>query len=82
MCDSTVFVEGKCNRCGRARTQDSEYVDDVEGLAKEVVNAAYDYFGELRETATTGPELQRVIVRLADRLRQYHYDGDGCVDEH
>jgi hypothetical protein len=80
MCDSTTFVDGRCGRCGRRTVQDVEYVDDIEMLAKDVVNAAYDYFGDLREGPSSVPELQLAIVRLADRLRQYHYDGDGCLD--
>jgi hypothetical protein len=80
MCESTRFSDGKCERCGRSLVQDREYVDDVEMLAKDMVHEACDYFDDLWDTAAAGPELQRAIVRLADRLRQYHWEGDGCLE--
>ena len=80
-CLSENFVDGKCARCGRPRFEDAAYLDKVETLAWATVNATYDHFGDLRGTAPSGPELQRAILRLADRLRHYHYDGDGCLDD-
>jgi hypothetical protein len=80
MCESASFIGGKCERCGRPLIQDRDYVDDIEMLAKDVVDEAVDFFDDLRGTASNGPELQRAIVRLADRLRQYHWDGDGCLE--
>lgn len=60
---------------------DAEYFDEIEGIARDIVNAAYDeYEGGLRAAAESGPNLQRVIVELANSLRHYHYDGDGCLD--
>ena len=61
----------------------AEYHDRLEAAAWEVVGKAYDEYGDdLRGTAQDGPALQRAIVDLANMLRTYHYQGDGCLDEH
>lgn len=81
-CESVSFENGRCSCCGRPRIQDPEYVDALESRAWDVVNAAYEHFGdELREAAPDGPQVQRAIVGLADLLRHHHYEGDGCIDD-
>ncbi len=73
--------DGRCVRCGRPVQPDVEYFDTLESLDWDVVNAAYDEYGDgLRAAAESVPSLQRVIVELANSLRHYHYDGDGCLD--
>jgi len=79
-CDSPSFTDSKCDRCGRPVHEDVDYLEEIEELAGEVVAAAYDEYEELRPTSGLGTPLQQAIVRLDDRLRSYHYDGDGCVD--
>lgn len=80
-CGAQDFAAGRCERCGRPRLNGGEYLDEIEALAWAVVNEAHEHYVDLRATADSGPELQRAIVRLADRLRHYHFDGDGCVDD-
>ncbi len=77
-CGSDSFTGMKCDRCHRPLHEDVDYLERVEELAGEVVAAAYDEYDELRSTPRT--PLQDAIVRLADSLRSYHYEGDGCVD--
>ncbi|MCP4032480.1 MAG: hypothetical protein GY734_14780 [Herbaspirillum sp.] len=80
-CQGTSFVDEKCEFGGRPRVPDTEYFDAIEGLAWEVVNAAYDEFGEHFSLAETGDSpIEQAIIRLGVRLRHYHYDGDGCID--
>ncbi len=80
-CQSAESDDGRCIRCRRPVQPDIEYCDTLESLAWDAVNAAYDEYGdELRATAESGPPLQRAIVELANSLRQYHYDGDGCLE--
>ena len=78
-CGGDAFTDSKCDRCGRPLHEDVDYLERVEELAGEVVAVAHDEYGRLRATPA-GP-LQEAIVRLADELRSYHYDGDGCVDD-
>jgi hypothetical protein len=78
-CGWTEFTDDACSRCGRPLIEDHVYLDDIEALAREVVDAAHDEYGDLRGTADVGTDLQRSIVQLANRLRSYHYDGDGCL---
>ena len=78
--EGETFVDGRCDRCGRPRLEGAEYLDEIESLAATVVSEAHEYFGDLRGTADGGPELQRAIVHLANQLRHYHFDGDGCLD--
>ena len=77
-CGWGSFTGMKCDRCGRPMHEDVDYLERVEELAGEAVEAAYDEYDELRSTPRT--PLQEAIVRLADSLRSYHYEGDGCVD--
>lgn len=79
-CGWQEFADGACVRCRRPIVEDHDYLDDVEELAAAVVVAAHDEYGDLRGTADEGSDLQRAIVDLANRLRSYHYDGDGCLD--
>jgi hypothetical protein len=78
-CDWTEFTNDACSRCGRPLIEDHVYLDDIEALARDVVDAAHEEYGDLRGTADVGTDLQRSIVQLANRLRSYHYDGDGCL---
>jgi hypothetical protein len=80
-CEGIEFLNGACTRCGRPIQAAAEYTDELEGLAWNVVNFAHDEYGDLRGTATNGSDLQRAIVELANALRHFHYDGDGCLDE-
>ena len=71
-----------CERCGRPRVPDPEYFDAIESLAAEVVNAAYEELGDQFSLAQTGRSpIERAIIQLGIRLRHYHYEGDGCLDE-
>ena len=80
-CQSSESRVGRCLRCRRPVQPDVEDFDILESLAWDVVNAAYDEYGdELRAESESGSPLQRVIVELANSLRQYHYDGDGCLE--
>lgn len=80
-CQSAESDDGRCVRCRRPVQAGVEYFDTLESLAWDVVNAAYDEYGDgLRTAAESGPLLQRVIVELANSLHHYHYDGDGCLD--
>lgn len=81
-CLTDVDLEANCSRCGRPQIQDPLYVDKLEGLAWDVVNAAHGEYGEgFRRRADSGTELERSIVRLADRLKHWHYEGDGCLND-
>jgi len=79
-CSGVDFVDDQCARCGRPRIEDSSYLEDVEALAWSVVNAAYDKYGDLRGAAGGDDVLAVAVVNLANSLRHYHYDGDGCLD--
>jgi hypothetical protein len=80
-CWAASFADGRCARCGRPVEEDRDYLDEVESLGWAVVGAAFDENPELRQHAESGTPLQRAIVELANRLRHYHYEGDGCLDE-
>jgi uncharacterized OB-fold protein len=80
-CGSVRFTAMRCDRCGRPLHEDVEYLERVEEAAGEVVSAAYDEYDELRAEPGTRTPLQQAIVELADSLRYYHYEGDGCVDD-
>ena len=80
-CGYANFTEGRCSRCRRPICEDPGYLDDIEELAGEVVAVAHDEYDDLRGTADSGTDLQQAIVRLANGLRHYHYDGDGCLDD-
>lgn len=72
----------KCARCSRPPVQAVDYVDTLETLAWAVVSAAYDEFGDGFRQSTGGvSKLQGSIVRLADELKHWHYEGDGCLAE-
>ena len=79
-CLGTDFHDASCVRCRRPIQLPSEYADELERLAWAVVDCAYELYGDLRGTAATGSDLQRRIVDLANALRHFHYDGDGCLD--
>ena len=74
-------MNGRCDRCARPIQPDPDYHDTIESLAWEVVGAAHDEFEDLRGSAAEGTALQRAIVELANELRGYHYEGDGCLDD-
>jgi hypothetical protein len=80
-CEGIEFLDGSCMRCGRPVQAPAEYTDELERLALEVVNLAHAEYGDLRGSAAAGPDLQRTLVELANMLRHFHYDGDGCIDD-
>ena len=81
-CQGSTFVDGACERCGRPLLPDRDYFDAIETLAMHVVHRAYDEIeGFSLGSSDVGPPLQRAIAELGGRLRHYHYDGDGCLDD-
>jgi hypothetical protein len=78
-CGSNEFKDGRCARCRRPRIEEPAYLDGIESLAWQVVNAAYDEYGASAEE-WPGTPAAMAIGTLARHLRHWHYDGDGCIE--
>lgn len=65
-----------------AKLTDDEYLRQIEILAREVVDAASSegWLSYQPDPAEATP-LQKAVNELARRIRHWHFQGDGCVDD-
>ena len=72
-----------CDRCGRPRALPIDYLNTIEDLARDIVEAAvqersFQVFSDQGEGKTP---LQNAISRAARHLKYWHYAGDSCSVE-
>ena len=75
-------VDDRCPRCKRPLIVDYDYLESIEDLAKQVIAPALDAESfEVYLDDDSKTDLQVAITELARRIRHWHYEGDGCLEQ-
>lgn len=81
-CNFALDGKASCGRCGKPEIiDDLSYLNKIERLAHEVIEAAYSSDLQLdlgRTPETPADSLLGALEELARSLRHYHYQNDPC----